>query len=157
MPPRAARANRGGARVGFAAANEAINAAAPPVAPGEPATPRRRLASLESDLAAERSTRKQSELQWEDQLSSHKERLGHSLEAAQRTMAERESQLEAEAKRLQAELQQMSEERRAERAQHADRETEWSTKMADYQARLALTVQKEHSAAQARDIHVDRV
>ena len=30
-------------------------------------------------------------------------------------------------------------------------------KMAEYQARLALTVQKEHSAAQARDIHVDRV
>ena len=36
MPPRAARPNRGRARVGFAAANDAINAAAPPAAPGEP-------------------------------------------------------------------------------------------------------------------------
>ena len=36
MPPRPVRPNRGRARVGFAAANDAINAAAPPAAPGEP-------------------------------------------------------------------------------------------------------------------------
>eukprot|EP01043_Picozoa_sp_COSAG02_P072136 COSAG02_NODE_13469_length_1390_cov_2.680868_1_plen_282_part_10 len=80
---------------------------------------RRRLASLESDLATERSARKQAELQWSDQLSAHKQRLTHSIESTQRTMAEREAHLEAEAKRLQAELQRMSEACRIERAEHA--------------------------------------
>ena len=117
---------------------------------------KRRLTSMESDLGTERAARKHAEEEWEESLKSHKQRLAHTYDTSQRSMADREAQLLAETKRLTHELQEATDESHAEQLQHADRETEWTTKMADYQAKLSLKVQKQQSAAQARELEMQK-